>query len=240
MRYELASGECIHNLRWDPVELPCYCKITSCMSKERMIDIHPQNGEQTEDGKTLFLTNDPRYSVTLKPNMTSLEISGELEILDSSEVTDLAEKMLASKKDQVAKLFMEQKKEDALQSTIYLDFGAGYSEETRVYASKEDRGNRLLVHFELPDDRKITKLRWDPVETSCLCTIKSIRSNASDLQLEPLNSEGKKQHADVFLTNDPIYEIHTKEEVRWLTIEADVQPIRPEYKLEKGESYESE
>lgn len=97
-----------------------------------------------------------------------------------------------------------------------------------------------MVHFELPDDRKITKLRWDPVETSCLCTIKSIRSNASDLQLEPLNSEGKKQHADVFLTNDPIYEIHTKEEVRWLTIEADVQPIRPEYKLEKGESYESE
>jgi len=240
VRYELASGACIRNLRWDPVELPCYCKITSCMSDEQMLDIHPQNGEQTEDGKTLFLTNDPRYSVTFKPNMTSIEISGELEILDSLEVTDLAEKILASSKEQVARLLMEQKKEDALQSTIYLDFGAGYSEETRVYASKEDRRNHLLVHFELPDDRMITKLRWDPVETSCLCTIKSMKSNASDLWLEPLNSKGKKQDADVFLTNDPIYEIHTKEEVRWLTIEADIQPVCPEYKLEKGESYESE
>lgn len=86
---------------------------------------------------------------------------------------------------------------------VYVDTGAGFSEEQRIpVVSRLDHG-RFEIRVPLEGYSGITALRWDPVEGyPCICRIDEEEKRR--LKIYPANGKSEDR-GDVFATADPIY-----------------------------------
>lgn len=92
------------------------------------------------------------------------------------------------------------------ESSIYLDFGDGSSEETRIKSKYKLNGEDFRVEFDLKPviksvNKPIMSIRWDPVESSCVLTDINIKTNTGDLNIYPF----KPYASNLMISNDDIY-----------------------------------
>lgn len=95
----------------------------------------------------------------------------------------------------------------SFQSSLYLDYGNGFSEEHKVIGTLQYNGVEFIVDFELPDMKLVKALRWDPLE-GIFCSIrlgKIVLDNGTIL-VSSSNAAYKKEGFYVFITTDPMYE----------------------------------
>lgn len=119
-----------------------------------------------------------------------------------------------------------------LSCSLYYDCGAGYSEAMKLVAEVPMVDNCFSVVFDLSKIDNLRSLRFDPVEgTSIRCRVLSEHAC-----LIPVNAWSKENELDVFITEDPIYDVVLKnlDETKHLHISGCVIPIG--YK-EKSELY---
>ena len=89
-----------------------------------------------------------------------------------------------------------------LHGSLYYDCGEGYSEENKLFASVALEGKMFDITFDLPKNKKIYKLRFDPIEKrGCKCRLKDC-----NISFFPINAHRYEEGWDVFLTDDPGYE----------------------------------
>ncbi|MCI8280118.1 MAG: class I SAM-dependent methyltransferase [Lachnospiraceae bacterium] len=64
MKMALPQGIKVMNLRWDPGDYPCRCKVETITGSGRKLVCIPQNHASSQEGEELFLTPDPNYEIT--------------------------------------------------------------------------------------------------------------------------------------------------------------------------------
>ncbi len=115
---------------------------------------------------------------------------------------------------EAAPLLQEQLMASREESSLYLDFGQGLKEETRIKVSPDFDGEDFEVYFDLTpilerEDRPLRELRWDPVEGYCLLEDLKVCSNLGEMLIKPggiysaqvIDADGKL----LFLDNDPYF-----------------------------------
>ena len=91
-------------------------------------------------------------------------------------------------------------------STLYIDTGAGFSEEQSQKRKTKLVDGKLSLSFFLNETENVKALRFDPLEDHpSVC-----RLHLEGGKLIPVNAVGKKKGGDLFLTSDPIYRIKWK------------------------------
>lgn len=91
--------------------------------------------------------------------------------------------------------------------TLYIDNGAGFSEELTLKALAPEGDKQQEVCFDLQNFSNIKALRFDPMEGQpCICFLQQ-DENESGIRLIPENASGKEKGGDLFLNTDPIYKI---------------------------------
>lgn len=100
------------------------------------------------------------------------------------------------------------RRENHLVCSLYYDCGDGYSEENKLFTEVALKGQHFEAHFDLSEIRNIQKLRFDPIEgRACRCRLKG-----NGLKLLPVNACENEGEWDVFLTDDPMYEVSPEED----------------------------
>ncbi len=111
-------------------------------------------------------------------------------------------------------------------SYLYIDYGNGYNETDKVQSMLRIQDGTFQVTFQLPNDRKINRLRWDPMENR-LIRMKIVDIDA-DGKIFPKskNSYLAEDGFDEFLTFDPQYEFGVEDEpISKLTIKGSLEYI---------------
>lgn len=86
---------------------------------------------------------------------------------------------------------------------LYYDCGSGYTEEKKLIAEVPLNDNHFSATFDLSQIENIKCLRFDPVEGVAIrCAVHS-----EDVRLVPVNACAKEDQFDVFITEDPIYDV---------------------------------
>lgn len=127
------------------------------------------------------------------------------------------------------------KSEHYLHGSLYYDCGEGYSEENKLFSIVALEGKNFNITFELPKNIKINRLRFDPIEKrGCRCRIKDC-----NVKFLPTNAYRCVDGWDVFLTDDPSYEVVLGNEfdLKQITIcgELDITDLREWYNQLHGE-----
>ena len=90
-------------------------------------------------------------------------------------------------------------------SSLYIDYGEGYSEENKLYKEVKLSQNEFLVEFKIDDYKNIKQLRWDPVEEIlCLC-FAEVNVDGNWIRIKPDNAQEITEEWDCFNTMDPRY-----------------------------------
>lgn len=91
-----------------------------------------------------------------------------------------------------------------LSCSLYYDCGNGYSEEQKLLAEVPlAENNSFTVVFDLSRIHNLQRLRFDPVEGMAVrCSVSSEQA-----RLIPVNALKKEDIFDVFITEDPIYNV---------------------------------
>lgn len=91
-------------------------------------------------------------------------------------------------------------------SSLYYDSGDGFCEENKLYSEVPIENGRFTVEYDLCCLEGVRRLRWDPVERDyCECTVQTCKGFDGITALNADMTEGDKA---VFLTEDPMYELH--------------------------------
>lgn len=95
--------------------------------------------------------------------------------------------------------------------SIYYDCGNGYNAENVVrqrYTLGQELTFRMHVIIQVPDDRGIRKLRFDPAENVLIRSkIEHIVVNGENIEFQAENALLSKNSDDIFINPDPIYEL---------------------------------
>lgn len=107
MDVPIPSQEEMVNLRWDPVNAPCKCRIIQARAGNQDIRCIPLNSFKKEEDMDVFLTSDPNYGFTGQwRGAPRLFIEGELWYLSQSDLEQELGKLSQGKKHR----FLEKKK----------------------------------------------------------------------------------------------------------------------------------
>lgn len=89
IKVNLDNTRFIYSIRWDPIENRCCrCAVRECEVDLSKVDVVPINSDI--DDRSLFLLLDPQFQIQIKPgNYETIELSGELEILDDTMIYSL-------------------------------------------------------------------------------------------------------------------------------------------------------
>ena len=93
-------------------------------------------------------------------------------------------------------------------STLYLDYGEGFSEEHKLQSFSALEGQRFRIIYEIPEWEKVKNMRWDPLEGRfCDCLVGIEGDEEGEHPLEPLNSCGEYHGMNEFSNTDPQYKV---------------------------------
>lgn len=93
-----------------------------------------------------------------------------------------------------------------IKSSLYIDYGTGYSEADKKIISTVVYGDRFESEVILDKNRKIYKMRWDPVEKEyCNCHVEGCTLDGKIAKAIPLNSN--EDNKDLFFNIDPQFDI---------------------------------
>lgn len=96
--------------------------------------------------------------------------------------------------------------ENLWDSTLYIDTGKGYSEEEALRCKVSLEEEKQVWRFTLPENRDdIVNLRLDPVQGYPCIT--SVVCETAGVKLMPANADGQEEEQDLFLTDDPSYQL---------------------------------
>ena len=111
-------------------------------------------------------------------------------------------------------IFWKEKERRSLRSSLYVDYGDGYSEEHKLYLETELKDWRFEVVFQLDGAKLPKRLRWDPVENKlCECRVEAF-DGTEWRRLKAANASNKEDDTDVFYCADPWYEISDQRLIR--------------------------
>lgn len=91
--------------------------------------------------------------------------------------------------------------------SIYFDQGNGYIHDKRLlvkYRYQNRSLSKLKIRFRVPSN--CVRIRFDPIEES-FCFVKNISINKKNITILPLNASKSHDSLDLFLNNDPQYEL---------------------------------
>lgn len=98
---------------------------------------------------------------------------------------------------------------ETIKSSLYIDYGDGYSEADKKIISTALNGNKFENRILLDKTKMIYAIRWDPVERDyCKCHIDGCTLDGEIVQVMPVNST--KEDKDIFLNVDPQFNILIK------------------------------
>jgi len=114
------------------------------------------------------------------------------------------------------------KKMEVFISSLFIDYGRGYSEENSIKQRIAINENyEFNIHFELGNmGEDIKNLRWDPLEgRPCKCIVDSVLVNTTTVKIVNSNAEYSNENQFDFLTTDPICFLENyKDKVERVTI----------------------
>lgn len=97
---------------------------------------------------------------------------------------------------------------DRIGCSLYLDTGGGFTEEQKLSAYLQMEGDRFTVAFDVQAVSRVRALRFDPLEGDpCICRIDK---NGTTGSFVPVNAAARISQGDLFLTEDPIYQMKGK------------------------------
>lgn len=99
----------------------------------------------------------------------------------------------------------DQRRRHMLYSSLYVDYGHGYSEKNKLYAETKLCGNEFTVEYQIKDYQNLVQLRWDPVENILCNCFAQIYCNGKWVRIVPDNAENVNEEWDEFNTMDPRY-----------------------------------
>lgn len=95
---------------------------------------------------------------------------------------------------------------EIMKSSLYIDYGTGYSEADKKVIYTVINGDRFESGVLLDKNKRIYKMRWDPVELEyCRCHVEGCTLDEKIVKAVPLNSS--KENRDLFLNIDPQFDI---------------------------------
>lgn len=85
-------------------------------------------------------------------------------------------------------VLQKQRKNNVIESALYIDYGQGFSEENKQVNKTELQQGLFSVSFCLDGNTKIDGLRWDPSEGCfCACQVESCLADGNITDIKPLN-----------------------------------------------------
>lgn len=95
---------------------------------------------------------------------------------------------------------------EIIKSSLYIDYGNGYSEANKKIISTVLIGNKFEDIILLDNTKMIYALRWDPVEKDyCKCHVDGCTLDGDIIKIIPINST--EENRDIFLDVDPQFNI---------------------------------
>ena len=95
---------------------------------------------------------------------------------------------------------------EVIKSSLYIDYGNGYSEADKKIICTALNGNKFENIILLDKTKMIYAIRWDPVERDyCKCHIDGCTLDGEIVQVMPVNSI--EENSDMFLNIDPQFNI---------------------------------
>lgn len=102
-------------------------------------------------------------------------------------------------------MYSEEKKHRILYSSLYIDLGDGFDEESKLYTEVPILEDHFSVKYHIESLEGLKELRWDPLEGKfCKCIIEEIKGIDD---IVPINATYVKGRESVFYTKDPIYSL---------------------------------
>ena len=166
------------------------------------------NGESVGKHSWKFRTLDPQVVMRLGKKTARVQIVGEVAKVSSRQILqeiDAACRSRESKPDG----FLDET--ETVDSSVFIDDGAGYGEENKVLArmAVDPKTHAFSVEFRFPPggcaERKI---RWDPCEGHfCRCRIEKVETDGVYRGIARRNAWKSEDGWDEFMTGDPVYEL---------------------------------
>lgn len=152
-----------------------------------------------------------------------------LNFVKANQLEHYAKEKMQLSMDQI---FQEEKEKRSLRSSLYIDYGDGYSEEHKLYLETELKDKKFEIEFKLDGAKPPKRLRWDPVENRlCKCRVEVFDGTEWRRQ-KAANASKLEKDTDVFYCTDPWYEISDKRLIQ------DVLKLRGEiYYLDLKETF---
>ncbi len=97
-------------------------------------------------------------------------------------------------------------------SSLYIDTGKGYSEDTKLYQEcLLGKDGEYEFVYQLPNVESLKKLRWDPEEEMpCICNV-DMFSGEKQVSIMNHNADAIFEGKELFLNADPHYEINVSD-----------------------------
>lgn len=97
-------------------------------------------------------------------------------------------------------------------SSLYIDTGEGYSEDTKLYQEcLLGKDGEYEFVYQLPNVESLKKLRWDPEEEMpCICNV-DMFSGEKQVSIMNHNADAIFEGKELFLNADPHYEINVSD-----------------------------
>lgn len=155
----------------------------------------------------LFGKNELYQSYGINDTMNSVFESWNrhftLEYVGANRMEKYAVPKLQVSLDEIAASFERRK---WINCSLYIDRGAGYSEDTKIYREIRLKDGYFSCNYHLENLDEIKNIRWDPTEQhACICRA-FIEMGKETYRLPAVNADGMQEGKDVFINADPQYE----------------------------------
>jgi SAM-dependent methyltransferase len=176
---ELPRGAPVCGLRWDPLELRlCRVRLDSVVWHDAAgnrsdLDLNTvlANGVLRPDGAIDFDTLDPMIFFPITGDVARVSIRGHCEIDDAYITLLRLNDFLADREKYARNQTRCLDSRTGLETSLYLDSGAGFRGEEVYRQRLEERGGSFRLTFPLNPAARAARLRWDPVELR-LCRVR--------------------------------------------------------------------
>ena len=105
-------------------------------------------------------------------------------------------------------VLLEQHRKNMICSSLYVDYGNGYTEENKIYSEDKLCGRGFEIEFKIDNFENVKQLRWDPVENALCNCFAEIKAGDNWVRLKPDNADSINNDWDNFKTMDPRYYIN--------------------------------
>lgn len=120
--------------------------------------------------------------------------------------TDLDKAVIQIKSLDLNHLVQKELRENSICSSLYVDYGQGFSESEKINASSALDEGKFRLNIRLDNARTIRAIRWDPVEYRfCRCIVQECLLDKREIKAIPFNSD--RMDETLFLNVDPQFNL---------------------------------